>query len=481
MASSTWIGSLDVNGWVRNLMNQEIKQITDASQKKMSLLSSNEAGLKSQVAAYGKLQTLLQAFQTNLSQLTAAFTPTYQVTSSNAGVAGASVIGTNVTAGSHTINVTKLAQASSIASQNFAVSSSDTALGVTETLHVGVGSGSFTVNVAATDSIQTIAQNINTGSMANNVGLTASVVSTASGNYQLVISSNQTGVANQLTISETGTGSPALNISTAGSGGTGGAGTVLTSAQDAVFTFDGLNFDQASNTNIMIQGLSINLVGNGTASIVVSTTNQITNVTTAMQNLVNAYNQIDSFIEQTQVSNGAPDSTMSLVLSSLQTTMNQSLGSGSYKSLADLGIVSSKTPTSIQITTAKGDTINFVPAGQLTMNTDPAKGPTLAAALNANFSAVQTMLTSQSGICTQLTSLLSQNGSITKGLASSTSSVSNQISGIDHQISDEQDRVDKLKKDLVVKYAKLDLVLVQLQGQSQYLSQQIAVMNNSNH
>ena len=495
MPDSTWIGSIDVNDWVQKLMDREVKQISIQSAKQMTQLTNTEKTLQNKVNGYGQLWSLCATMQANLQALSTAFNPTYNVSSSNNSVATATVdstSGTNVSAASHTLLVSQLAQAESVASTTIFPSATNGA-NLSEILNLSVGSSNFNLTVNTGDSLQTIANNINIGATANNVGVTASVISTGSGQYQLVISSTQTGVANEVAISESGAG-PMLNIATGpGAGGTGGTGNVLTQAADALFKFDGLSFDVPSNTNILIEGLNISLLSAGTplsplsVNLAVSATNPVSTASAAVQSVITAYNAVDLFIEQTQANNPPPDPTLSLILTNLQTTIASALGGSSqYQHLSDVGIVSNPNPDSVTITLANGMEGKMTPTGQLLINTDSTQGPTLSNALTTNFSAVQALLSGPTGLFTTInTALNSGTGQIWKTLndpnMGGTALGDKQISQIHKQIGDEKARVEQLKKDLVLKYAKLDLVLSDLQSKSQYLSAQIATLGGGNH
>jgi flagellar hook-associated protein 2 len=499
MSNSSWIGQLNVHQYVLDTMNRELAAYQVGSSKKIQVLTDSQTALTTKISNYGSLQGLMTTFKSNLTLLTSAFQGSYQVSSSNSSVVTAQIIqGSNsgVTVGAHALTVQQLAQAQSIASG--AQTSSSSALGKTNTLNFSVGSNSFNLNVSATDNLTTIANNINVGAQANQVGITASVISTGSGSYQLMISGNSTGFDNRFTVSETGTGGDALNIAytpsgTPGSDGTGTA-TQLTKAVNALFTFDGLSFNQNTNSNISIGGLSLNLSSVSQQNpdlsyvpsyITVSATSPVSSVASAMQSLIGTYNQIDLLIEKAQMSSGTQDSTLAMVLGSLQAAMRSSVGSGTYKTLASLGITANNTPTPITITTTGSDgkskTLTYTPMGQLTVD---AKA--LTSVLNTNFSDVQKIMTdSNAGINTQITNMLVVNGSsdhsgfLAKALTDSTTKVNGQISDIDDKLTDEDQKVTDLKAALVKKYAVLEISLQQMQSTSLYLSQQMAMMSKS--
>lgn len=490
MSSSTWIGSLNIDQFISTQKLREITGLQKSSSAQVSQLTQTLSGVNTQLSVYSQLNGYLSAFQSSLTQLQSAFTPTYSVASSNSSAISAQVANNaTIAVGTHTVSVSALAQASSIASQAYASNSSP--LNITNTLTLQVGTNaSFQVNVSPTDTLQSVANNINSTAKTNNQSISASVISTGVGQYQLVISSTQTGVANALTLSETGTGGDALHISTGG----GGTGAVLTTAQDAAFKFDNLDFTNASNSNISIMGMNISLSGLinvGTpASLTVSQSDSTANVTTAVQNVVSSYNQALSFIEQAQAVIAAlpasidstaatpPDST----LSSIQTALQNSMGAGTsaYQLLNSIGVEvqhSSSKTTALQ----NGQQVTYKLTGLLEVNTDATKDlPTLSSSLTSNFAGVQSILTdSVNGIATTTAKLISQPGAVWKALYDGqtgsipkdnllVSSLQNQIDTINKKESDLEAQVSK-------KYADLSVSLSQLQNTSIFVAQTVAM------
>ena len=322
--SSGNVSPIDVAAIVQGLMLRE--------QLPLDRLKKAEKNQEIQVSCYGQLQSLLSTFQNNLAALGTAFNAiSYQATSSNLGAVTAQVTSNFVAPVQHTINVTQLAQAESQISAP--QTSNNAALGITDTLGFTVGSTNFSIDVAATDSLQNIRDNINNS--ADNPGVTASILATTSSDgqpqYQLVVSSNQTGVANAVSITDS-SGEFAFSEQS--------------KAQDALFKFDGQNVDRASNSvNDVIDGLSFNLLaaGSGNVTINVSAVDPATqnqNVMTAVKTMLDSYNAVLSFVDKMQVDPATRNATFPMVKTSLQNLMNATFtGGGPYQSLSDIGIV----------------------------------------------------------------------------------------------------------------------------------------------
>ncbi len=492
MADTSWIGQLNVDQFCRQQMARETAVIQKNMQPKLDELSDKQKILQTQQSVFQQLQQLIPAFQQSITQLATAFNPSYQIGYSTTGIANAQVVG-DASPGIHALNVTQLAQAQSIESGGAAFTSTSAALSITESMNISVGpagspTGNFTVNISASDSLQTIATNINNTAKANGYGISASIVSTSAGNYQLIVSSNQAGTANEFNITETPSGgSSTLNLST----GVGGTGIVLKSANNAHFTLDGITYDQSSNNNT-IQGMNITLLNTGTTNINLSTSYQTAGVLTAAQNMVNAYNQIVTLGEKSQLQSGSIDQNIELMLSSLKDQMNSTFGgAGTYAGqvLSSIGIRSANTPQAVQITLANGGgTATAYLTGLLEVNTstDPADASSLANVLNGgNLSAVQSMLfDSTNGILTGMSkSVLNPGtGSADRAINDPKSgglvTVNSRLADVAQKLTDANTSMNDMISALTAKYAQLDVTLQTMQNTSNYIYESTQLMSS---
>ena len=492
MADTSWIGQLNIDQFVKQQMARETAVIQQNMQPKIDQLTQSQTILKTQQNVFQQLQQLIPAFQQSITQLAASFNPTYQVGYSTSGIANVQVVG-DASPGTHSLNVTQLAQAQSIESGGTGFTSTSAALSITEEMNISLGpagspTGNFSVNISATDSLQSIAANINNSAKANGYGISASIVSTSSGNYQLIISSNQSGTANQFNITETPSGgSQTLNLST----GSGGTGVVLKSAQNAQFTVDGVSYDQASNNNT-IQGMNMTLLNTGTTNVNLSTNYQTSGVLTAAQNMVNAYNQIITLAQESQLQSGSIDQNVTLLLSSIQNQMNSTFdGVGTYAGhvLSAIGIQFSATPQAVQVPLANGGgtTTSYITGLlQVDTSTDPADTSSLANILNGgNLSAVQSMLfDSTHGILTKMSKnvLNPGTGSADRAINDPKSgalvSVNSRLATISQQISDTNTSMNGMIRALTAKYALLDVTLQTMQNTSNYIYESTQLMSS---
>ena len=246
--------------------------------------------------------------------------------SSNSAIATIASTGAT-SAASYTINsITSLASAASETSLTGYADSQSTPVSSTGIMNLVVGTTNYPINLTtATNNLVGVEAAIN----ATNSGVTATILTTGSSNY-LSISADNTG-ATHLHLLDDPTGAN-TNVLTDANQGT-----------DAVFTLNNLPVTQTGNTvNDVIPGATLTLVATTpiTAPVTLTLASDPSQLSSGLQTLVSAYNAAVSAINaQAGVSTGvlSGDSTIYQMEGDMQ-QMSTYQGSGSIKSLADLGI-----------------------------------------------------------------------------------------------------------------------------------------------
>lgn len=338
--------------------------------------------LASQDAAFTTIGTDLASLSTSLSSLTAfdGVLAQKQGSSSDTNVLSLSSASTSAVAGSHTVTVTSLAQTSSEYT-NEITTPSDTLSG---SLSIQVGSGTAqTIAVgSSTNTLATLASAINQG----DYGVTASVVTDTKGSRLSLVSSTS-GASGQLTLNSTlaDVTTPATTIAFQ----TGQAG------KDAVLNVDGVDTTSASNTvSTLIPGVTFQLLSAApNEAVQVQITNDNSAIETAMQTFVTAYNAVATDITTQEGKNSTGtaeplygDPTLALLQQQLSSALFQGTGSGSVKSITDLGLELGQT-------------------GQMSLSLS-----TLDSVLNSNFSDVSTFLQGTGSFGLSYTTTLNQLG-----------------------------------------------------------------------
>jgi flagellar hook-associated protein 2 len=232
------------------------------------------------------LQTAVAALADPIGALTAQ-----AATSSQPGVVTATA-GSTAVAGTHQIVVTSLATTGTLYTNPIAAGADTSFLSSGQTSgDIQIQAGGVTgathdlvITQGSNDTLNTLASYINTQSTANSWGITASVVSDASGS-RLSLQSQSSGSSGALAAVVNS------NTTLTFAAPVGGANSVL--------TIDGVPFSSSNNTvSGAIQGVTLSLLGQSTVGNPVQLTvgpdtSQITN---AINNFVSAYNTVISTI-----------------------------------------------------------------------------------------------------------------------------------------------------------------------------------------
>ena len=409
---------------------------------------NEETTLQSQTTALTALQTDATNLDNDMQNLNSIVGPlsARTVTSSNSSVLSGSAASGSA-AGNHDVVVTNLATTASWASGTFASASTLVPAG---SFTITSGSGaSATVTTDGTQTLSQVADQINT----DNVGVTARVVTDATGS-RLAIVANWSGSAANFTVS----------TGTAGFGFTQSA-----TGNNASLTVDGIVISSATNTVTgAIPGVTINLLGAAPGvDVTLGIAPDTSQATTAIDQFVTDYNTMVTDLGTQFTFNGtsegvlASDSTVrnlqSQVLGALGYTYSPASGSTTVSNLTSLGI-------------SVGDD------GTLTVDSS-----TLQNALQSNFSDVQNFFqgTSANGFANsldqQLTSFISPgNGAFTVDLQS----MNSEITDLQNNISNfETNYITPLQAQLQSEYSQAEILLQQLPSEMQQINTELGLNN----
>jgi len=407
-----------------------VNEVLQSQSQQETQWQNQETTFNNQNTALQQLSTQLQSLQTSVDALN---DPAGGLTAVTATVSDSSVLSATAAngaaIGNHTISVNALAATSSFYSDEVATSS--TTIG-TGTISFQVGSGPMeTISVDGTnDTLSGLADSIN----AQNLGVTASVITDAGG-ARLVLVSNSSGLAGNITITNNSTG---LNF------------TQGTKAQDASLTVDGVPIESSSNTvTTAIPGVTLNLLGESSSPVTLQVGSDTSQATTAINNFVSAYNTVISTLNSDfayNATSGTPGSLMgdsaaefvqSTLLSDAATSVS---GNGAINSLASLGI-------------SMGDD------GTLTVDDSQ-----LNSALTNNFQAVQSFFqTASTGFAQKLDSDLTNLTDPANGpIAIDENGINSSVSSLQSEISDFQANLATEQQSLLTYYSNINTTLQSL-------------------
>ena len=302
----------------------------------VTALQNQDKDVLSKETLLGSLNSAVAALSTSLGSLgTTATNKALGATSSNPAVASAANTGATAPA-SYTIN--SINSAASAASERTTASfatSDATPVSATGTMKLVVGAQSNTFTLTG-NNLNALRDQINSLGL----GVTASVLTTGPATNYLSITANGTGATTlQLIDDPVSAGNP------------GGADTnVLTAINqgaNAVFRLNGVNISQAANlVNSVVPGLTFNILGASATPVTLTLATDRAALSTALQTFVTNYNAVATQLSA-QTGKGAGLLSGSSAIGQLSTALRQltsyRIGTGTVKSLSDLGIQFSTT------------------------------------------------------------------------------------------------------------------------------------------
>lgn len=299
------------------------------------------------------------------------------------------------------------------------------------------------------------------------LGVSASVVTDSHGSRLALIpqSSSSTGA---ITVSDDTTGGGnGLDFASASGGGMGF--TEAVAGQDAALSVDGIPVDSASNTvQNAIAGVTLTLSGvtNSTGSdnpVTLQISPNLTPIATDINNFVNSWNTLIGAINTgTQYDSSTStagdfqgDSSVALVQQQLLGAVASGMsGNGSIVNLQSIGI-------------------DMQNDGTLTVDST-----TLSNALQNNFSEVQNLFQSTSGVGQNLTqALTSLTNTVNSPLALDLNGISSQVTDLNTQISNFQLQLQNTQTQLLAEYNTINTTLEQLPQTLASINSQIDALN----
>lgn len=330
---------INVSSIVEQIIGEQSGQLA-VWQGQQTTLATQDGLLEGEENNLTNLQTAVAALADPTGSLVAQ-----AATSSDTSVLTASSQSSAI-AGTHNIVVNNLATTGTLYTNPIAAGAETSILASGQTtgdvkLQVGGSSGTtydVPITQGSNDTLTTLASYINTQSTANNWGVTASVVSDATGS-RLSLQSQNSGSAGALAV--TANTDTALTFDTP-QGGT-----------NASLTIDGVPFSSATNTVTgAIQGVTLSLTGISTGSpaqpVQLTVGPDQNQISTAVNNFVSAYNTVVSTINSQYVvdptgATPAPPLESDISLRSLQSSVLTDAayaigGNSGLVNLASLGI-----------------------------------------------------------------------------------------------------------------------------------------------
>lgn len=426
--TSSGIGSgIDVNSIVSQLMAIERQPLTVLDQKK--------ADYNTQLSSYGILKSDLSGFQTAAAALKDSNTfAVFSATAADPTLLSATTSSTAI-AGTHSITINALAKSQiQVSGTGFATTDTTPVGAVGDMLSFTSGTNTFSVTLDSTNNSLVGLQNA-INSSASNYGVTASILNNGTTN-KLVISANNSGLANSVTLG----GTLATSL----------ASTTTQAATDASLNVDGVPITSTSNTvSNVLPGVTLTLQNIGTTNL--SVTRDVSAITSKVTDFVNSYNKLVTAIGNDRMKGGPleADSTALSIQDQLTGVINTTanIAGGSYGYLAQVGVSIQKDGTMALDSTA------------------------FTSAISTNFNSVVSLFTDSSqGFASRLYdqsfNMLGSGGLL-----------QNKTDGLNNRINDIQTQSDQLNSRLVLtqqrlqaEYSAMDSMVASMRQAATYLS-----------
>jgi flagellar hook-associated protein 2 len=473
MATITSLGvgsGIDAESIITKLMAVEQQPITN--------LQKVESGLKTQLSAFGTLNSLVSALGDKAQAISdvSLWKQTTLSSANSAVVSGTSSAG--AAAGNYSVTVQSLASSQTVTST--ALPSSDSTLSAGSlTIQLGSWSGSnftakngssaVTIDIGSGDtSLSAIRDKIN----AAGAGVTATIINDSSG-ARLSLSSTDTGAVNgfKITAAETvDDGNPATGLSALGYDPSAGSSpmSLNQSSADATASINGIQVSSASNTlSNVADGLTLTLSQVSATPVQVTVAQDTSAVTSAINAFVGAFNSLASTLKMDlayvpasdgkSAGSGGPlqgDRTAVNLQWALRGIINQgTTASSTFSRLSDIGITMQADGTLAVNTTQLSSAMANQTELRKALTADTGSGSALG--FMQNFSNLSSGLLDTSG---QLTA--AQSGLQTR------------ITANENQQQEISTRLTTVEANLRAQYQTLDTQMASMSALSTYITQQ---------
>ena len=451
MASVTSLGvgsGLDLEGMITKLMAVEQQPLT-VLQKKVTSYNTRISSFGSLSSVLGSLQTAAAAMKPSSTQTAVDKFATYSASVADPTLASATST-TGAVSGTYSLSNIVVATAQQIRKTGITVPSG------AGTLSIQVGTGAaVNVDIAAGSTLADVSNAINKSA----AGISAVIVNDGTSDH-LILSAKDTGTANKISITGSGTGwasSPFDYSATVAN-----SWTQSSAAANATLNVNGIAVSSASNTlTSAVSGVTLNLLKAGSTTLTINK-DTTSSLTSALNTFVSAYNSANSTMgglgayNATTKTAGAlqGDSTLRTAKSQVSNLLFSTAagGSSAYQHLADIGVSLAKDGT-LSIDSARLNTA---------ITSDYAGVANLLAAVGDAYN-------------TTLTDIVGSSGSVVSATKSATAMIKTN--------TDRQTVLSARLKTIEANYRKqftaLDTLVASLNKTSDYLTQQLAALNKT--
>jgi flagellar hook-associated protein 2 len=434
------VGSgLDVEGIISQLMVLE--------RQPLERLQTREQEYRAELSAYGRLKSAISSFEgamEGLSDLDKFKQFTTQ--SSDSDVLTASADST-AAGGVFSIDVNRLAQHHKMASDELSESATLGTAG--DSIDIEIDGESMSVDFSAAMTLGEIRDAINADE--DNPGLSASILNTGGGNQRLILTSDESGGDQAMTL--TFNGSISGNPFGLANANRDDANDIINDMNllDAELAVDSFTVTSGSNrVEDVIEGLTLELKETGSAEL--SIERDTGSIADSVQKFVDTYNNLLSTVDSLQAGDLSGDFNLRNIESQLRDVLNTSPEGidSSFGILGELGISTQRD-------------------GKLSLDSSE-----LEDALATDFNGVAELFANDDqGYAFRFATLAENLQSDDGVIDAREDSLNSSIEDIEKRQEDFESRLELTEQSLRSRYAALDTLLGQLQSTSSFLFQQL--------
>ncbi|WP_336959613.1 flagellar filament capping protein FliD [Sphingobium aquiterrae] len=462
--SSSISSALGINTGVDSaaLVSQLVAATRDPKQ---SVITSRQSTNNTRISALASAKSSLDAFSDALTSLLSGTGFSGTPASNDASIVAATSLPGGVPTGLPAqVQVQQLASAQTL--KSVALASSTTAVGL-GTLTLTAGGNSYAIDItSANNTLDGLAAAIN----AKNAGVTASVVTDVNGSR--LVMKGATGAANAFTLTKGGSDTADADLQRFTFDGTTGGMAKTSTAANSKIVVDGVDMEFASNTidtAIPYVRLDLNKVAVGT-DVTIAASEPTTTMRDLVTEFVDAYNTLrkalnDATAAGTDASTAgalAGDSGVREMMRQLSKISSTELvGSGTYKTLVDIGVKTNRDGT-LAVDTVRLDAAIAADPTAVTQMLNPSTSTATDLGLDGVVKQIRDNLESDDG-----------------PLASSKSKFDKLQASLADQLDKLNIDMDNYEARLTKTYAAMDKQLTALKATQSYMEQQIAAWNNT--
>ena len=447
MISAPGVGSgLDVNSIVNQLMTLE--------RRPLNRLESSKQDLQVQLSAFGTLKSSFDSFQSALKDLkTLNAFEVYKADSADE-TAFTATANSSAATGFTDIQVISLAEAHKMGSLAIADTDTTTLGGSGDQVTFTVNGNAFTVDGGGM-TLSQLRDAINDA--ADNTGVSATIISENSGSNRLVLTARETGNDNAINLSFTGTLGTDLGLTDINTPG----------QLDSELLVDGLyTITRSSNTiSDAISGITLNLKSETTDAVQLNVSRDTESVTESVQAFVDAYNELQTTIDSLSGEGNdlEADNTLRSIENQIRAVFNTPPGAlnSSFSYLSEVGV-------------------SFQRDGKLSLDSDD-----LQKAIDSDFAGMAELFANDDqGYLFRVDALVSTFVQTDGLIGIRQDGLNTRIDTVDQRILDMEFRLELREQRLLNQFTALDVLMGELQGTSNFLTQQLAslpkIQNSSN-